>query len=61
MIRRFPRDVTILLIEHDMDVALELAERLIVFHNGRVVTAGPRDEIRKDARVAEIYLGIDEA
>ena len=61
MIRRFPRDVTILLIEHDMDVALELAERLIVFHNGRVVTAGTRDEIRQDARVAEIYLGIDEA
>jgi branched-chain amino acid transport system ATP-binding protein len=61
MIRRFPRDVTILLIEHDMDVALELAERVIVFHYGRVVTAGTRDEIRKDARVAEIYLGIDEA
>jgi ABC-type branched-subunit amino acid transport system ATPase component/ABC-type branched-subunit amino acid transport system permease subunit len=61
LIRRFPRDVTILLIEHDMDVALELAERVIVFHYGRVVAAGPRDEIRKDARVAEIYLGIDEA
>ena len=61
MIRRFPRDVTILLIEHDMDVALELAERLIVFHNGRVVTTGTRDEIRKDTRVAEIYLGVDEA
>jgi branched-chain amino acid transport system ATP-binding protein len=60
MIRRFPRDVTILLIEHDMDVAFELAERVIVFHYGRVVTAGPRDEIRRDARVAEIYLGIDE-
>jgi branched-chain amino acid transport system ATP-binding protein len=61
MIRRFPRDVTILLIEHDMDVALELAERVIVFHYGRVVAAGPRDEIRKDTRVAEIYLGTDEA
>jgi branched-chain amino acid transport system ATP-binding protein len=61
MIRRFPRDVTILLIEHDMDVALELAERLIVLHYGRIVAAGPRDEIKRDPRVAEIYLGIDEA
>jgi branched-chain amino acid transport system ATP-binding protein len=60
LIHRFPRDVTILLIEHDMDVALALAERLIVFHHGRVVAAGPRDEIRRDPRVAEIYLGVDE-
>ena len=61
MIQRFPREMTILLIEHDMDVALELAERLIVFHYGRVIAAGPRDEIKRDARVREIYLGTDEA
>ena len=60
MIRRFPRDVTILLIEHDMDVALDLAERVIVLHDGRIVAVGPRDEIKRDPRVAEIYLGIDE-
>jgi branched-chain amino acid transport system ATP-binding protein len=61
LIRRFPRDVTILLIEHDMDVALELAERLIVLHYGRVVAAGPRDAIKGDPRVAEIYLGVEDA
>jgi len=60
MIRRFPRDVTILLIEHDMDVALELAERVTVFHYGRVVAAGTPDEIKRDPKVAEIYLGVDE-
>ena len=60
-IKRFPRDVTILLIEHDMDVALELAERVIVLHFGRVIAAGPRDEIKRDPRVAEIYLGVDDA
>jgi branched-chain amino acid transport system ATP-binding protein len=60
-IRRFPREVTILLIEHDMDVALGLAERLIVLHHGRVVAAGPRDEIKRDPRVAEIYLGVEDA
>jgi branched-chain amino acid transport system ATP-binding protein len=61
MIERFPRDVTILLIEHDMDVALTLAERVIVLFQGRVLTEGTRDEIRGDARVAEIYLGVDDA
>ena len=60
MIGRFSREVTILLIEHDMDVALALAERLIVLHHGRVVAAGPRDEIKGDPRVAEIYLGVGE-
>jgi branched-chain amino acid transport system ATP-binding protein len=60
-IRRFPRDVTILLIEHDMDVALTLAERLIVLHHGRLVAAGPRGEIQADPRVAEIYLGVEDA
>jgi branched-chain amino acid transport system ATP-binding protein len=60
-IRRFPRDVTILLIEHDMDVALELADRLIVLHYGRVIAAGSRETIKGDARVREIYLGTDDA
>jgi branched-chain amino acid transport system ATP-binding protein len=60
MIRRFPRDVTILLIEHDMDVALELAERVSVFHYGRVVAAGTPEEIKRDPKVAEIYLGVEE-
>jgi branched-chain amino acid transport system ATP-binding protein len=61
MIERFPRDVTILLIEHDMDVALALAERVIVLFQGRVLAEGTRDAIRADPRVAEIYLGTDDA
>jgi branched-chain amino acid transport system ATP-binding protein len=60
-IRRFPRDLTVLLIEHDMDVALDLADRVIVLHQGRILAAGSRDEIRRDARVTEIYLGAGEA
>jgi branched-chain amino acid transport system ATP-binding protein len=60
MIQRFPRDVTVLLIEHDMDVALTLAERVTVMHQGRVLADGTRDEVRADARVTEIYLGSDE-
>ncbi len=61
MVQRFPRDVTILLIEHDMDVALALAERVVVLHQGRVLAEGTQAEIRRDPRVAEIYLGTDDA
>ena len=61
MVRRFPRDLTLLLIEHDMDVALELADRVVVLHQGRVLAEGDRDQIRRDARVAEIYLGEPDA
>ena len=59
MIQRFPRDVTVLLIEHDMDVALTLAERITVLHQGRVLAEGTRDEVHADPRVTEIYLGAD--
>jgi len=61
MIERFSRDVTVLLIEHDMDVALALAERITVLHQGRVLAEGTRDEMRADPRVKEIYLGADDA
>ena len=60
MIERFPREVTVLLIEHDMDVALTLAERITVLHQGRVLTEGTRDEMRADPRVKEIYLGAED-
>jgi branched-chain amino acid transport system ATP-binding protein len=61
MIRRFPREVTILMIEHDMDVALELADRVTVLFQGQVLAQGTREEMQRDPRVAEIYLGGDDA
>jgi len=60
-ITRFPRDITVLLIEHDMDVALTLADRVTVMHQGAVLADGTREEIRANPRVAEIYLGADPA
>jgi branched-chain amino acid transport system ATP-binding protein len=57
MVQRFTRDVSVLLIEHDMDVALALADRITVLHQGRVLADGGRDEVRADPRVSEIYLG----
>jgi branched-chain amino acid transport system ATP-binding protein len=52
-----PRDVTIVMIEHDMDVALDFAERISVMHFGEVIVEGSRAEVVADPRVKEIYLG----
>jgi branched-chain amino acid transport system ATP-binding protein len=52
-----PREVTIVMIEHDMDVALDFAERITVMHFGEVVVEGSRAEVVADPKVAEIYLG----
>jgi branched-chain amino acid transport system ATP-binding protein len=52
-----PRDVTIVMIEHDMDVALDFAERISVMHFGEIIAEGSRVEVVADPRVAEIYLG----
>jgi branched-chain amino acid transport system ATP-binding protein len=51
------RDVTIVMIEHDMDVALDFAERITVMHFGEIVVEGSRAEVVADSRVMEIYLG----
>ncbi|HEX3536085.1 MAG TPA: ABC transporter ATP-binding protein [Stellaceae bacterium] len=52
-----PREVTIVMIEHDMDVALDFAERITVLHFGEVVVEGTRAEIVSHPRTREIYLG----
>jgi len=52
-----PRDVTIVMIEHDMDVALDFAEKISVMHFGEVIVEGTRAEVVADKRVKEIYLG----
>ena len=57
IIRGLPRETTILLIEHDMDVAFALADRVSVLHYGKVVAEGTPDAVRQDREVAAIYLG----
>jgi branched-chain amino acid transport system ATP-binding protein len=51
------REVTLLLIEHDMDVALTVAERVTMMHDGVVIVEGSPAEIRADQRVHDLYLG----
>jgi branched-chain amino acid transport system ATP-binding protein len=58
-IRRLATDpkLTILLIEHDMELVFGLASRIVVFHQGKVIADAPPQAIREDPRVREIYLG----
>jgi branched-chain amino acid transport system ATP-binding protein len=51
------RDVTLVLIEHDMDVALVVAERVTMMHDGRVIVEGTPAEIRASRVVHDLYLG----
>src|SRR5204863_2130988 len=57
LLAAIPREVTIVMIEHDMDVALDFAERITVLHFGEVVVEGSRAEIVSHPRTREIYLG----
>ncbi|MDA1116414.1 MAG: ABC transporter ATP-binding protein [Proteobacteria bacterium] len=57
MIAGLPRDITLVMIEHDMDVALGLADRVTVLHQGRVILEGTPDEVRANAEVREVYFG----
>jgi len=57
LVSGIPREVTIVMIEHDMDVALDFAERITVLHFGEVVVEGTRAEVVAHPRTREIYLG----
>jgi branched-chain amino acid transport system ATP-binding protein len=52
-----PRDVTMVMIEHDMDTALDFADRISVMHLGKVVVEGSRAEVVANPQTREIYLG----
>ncbi len=52
-----PRDVTIVMIEHDMDVALDFADRITLLHFGEVIVEGTRAEVVDNPRTREVYLG----
>ena len=52
-------DLTIVIIEHDMNLIMDICDRIVVMTEGRVLTSGVPNEIRKDPRVLEAYLGGD--
>lgn len=52
-----PADVTVLLIEHDMDIVFSFADRISVLVNGALFVEGPPEEVARDPRVKAVYLG----
>jgi branched-chain amino acid transport system ATP-binding protein len=52
-----PREVTVVMIEHNMDVALDLADRITLLHFGEVIVEGTRAAVVADPRTREVYLG----
>jgi len=57
MLEGLSREATMLIIEHDMDVVGSLAERVTVLHYGEVLAEGTFDEVKRDPRVYDVYLG----
>jgi branched-chain amino acid transport system ATP-binding protein len=57
IIQSLPRSITMIMIEHDMDVALALADRVAVLHRGAVMLEGTAQEVRTHAQVREVYFG----
>ena len=56
LIRRIAKDLTILIVEHDMQVVMELAHRITVLHYGEILAEGTPAEIQRNPRVLEVYL-----
>ncbi len=57
LLNAIPRSVTVIMIEHDMDTALDLADRLTLLHFGEIIVEGTRAEVVADRRTREVYLG----
>ncbi|PYO35596.1 MAG: ABC transporter ATP-binding protein [Candidatus Rokuibacteriota bacterium] len=57
LLRGLDPAMTVLIIEHDMDIALQIALHVTVLHYGRVIADGPREAVKADPLVREIYLG----
>ena len=57
LIERLAADQTILLVEHKMKLILNLSDRVLVLHQGRLIAEGTPSEIQSDCEVRRIYLG----
>jgi branched-chain amino acid transport system ATP-binding protein len=57
LIAEIPRETTVVMIEHDMDTALDLAENITVLHYGSVIVEGTRNAVVNDPKTREVYLG----
>jgi branched-chain amino acid transport system ATP-binding protein len=56
LVRRIGENLTILIVEHDMEVVMELADRITVLHYGAILAEGTPEEIQQNPEVLEVYL-----
>ena len=58
LIKKIAREegLTIIIVEHDMNVVMEVADTITVFHQGSIIAEGSPDEIKKNEKVQEAYL-----
>lgn len=57
LLQSIPKEITVVMIEHDMDVALAFADAVTLLHYGEVIVSGTRQQVVDDPRTKEIYLG----
>lgn len=60
LIKNLGPTITVLIVDHDMDLVFSVAERIIVLHYGQIIADGRPEEIRAEPRVREIYMGMEE-
>lgn len=56
LVRRIAKNLTILIVEHDMEVVMELCDRITVLHYGQILAEGTPEEIQANPKVLEVYL-----
>lgn len=59
LVHSLPEDLTVVIIEHDLELVFRLADRVSVLHLGALIADGPADEVREDPTVQQAYLGED--
>jgi branched-chain amino acid transport system ATP-binding protein len=57
LLRSLPAHMSFVIIEHDLDIALAVVEKVTVMHNGRVLKTGTPEQVQNDAQVQAIYMG----
>lgn len=60
MIRNLSQNITVIIVDHDMDMVFGIANRIIVLHYGQIIAEGTPEEIRAHPKVTEIYMGCEE-